>query len=108
MSKETNTLPVISENVLLEIENHLEEIKCLAFAMIAALQEKHFRADDDDMEGREIKPTELMFVNYKPLLKVFASSISDAFFVAENYLENLHELPEQNNSKPAGKEDENE
>ena len=108
MGKTTNTSPVISENVLLTIEDHLEQIKSLAFAMIAALEAKHFRSEKDDMEIREIKPTELIFVDEKPLLKAFAGSFYEAFCSVEGYLNQLEKFPEQNNSKPAGKEHENE
>ncbi len=83
----------ISENTLLEIQDHLDQIKCLAYALLASLESKRDRIDDPECTIG-IKATQLIYCDEKAMLRVFASSFNEAFYSVNGFLSKLKTFPD--------------
>jgi hypothetical protein len=93
MSTDKSTSPEISENTLQEIQEHLDQIKSLAYALLAALESKRDRIDDPECTIG-IKATQLIFCDDKALLRVFASSFAEEFYSIGGFLSKLKTFPD--------------
>ena len=88
MTDELDCTAKISEATAAGIIGDIEEIKALAFALIASL-ENELHGDDDSEEEEQIRGTGYLRFDKKAMLRVFGLAFYEKFLGLNNYLNSL-------------------